>query len=58
MSIRPVMINVTAEFRHKIKTLKRELTYEQYFNYLLENTEGKESPQSIVSKTTKSKDAK
>ena len=28
------------------------------FDYLLENTEGKESPQSIVSKTTKSKDAK
>ncbi len=52
MSQRPVMINVSAEFRHKIKALKRELTYEEYFNYLLENSKGKESPQSKVSKTT------
>lgn len=58
MSIRPVQINVTEEFRHKIKGLKRELTYEEYFNYLLENSKGKESPQSIVSKTTTSKETK
>ena len=39
MPERAVMINVTPEFRAKIKALKRELTYEQYFENLLKNGE-------------------
>ena len=58
MHERQVIINVSKELRHKIKALKREFTYEQYFNYLLENSKGKESPQSKVSKTTKSEESK
>ena len=39
MPERPVMINVTPGFRAKIKALKRELTYEEYFENLLKNGE-------------------
>ena len=55
MTERLVMINVTREFRDSIKTLKKELTYEEYFNYLLENNSGKKS-QRQKTKTTKSGD--
>jgi len=41
MPERLVMINVTPEFRAKIKELKRELTYQEYFDNLLKNSEGK-----------------
>jgi len=39
MPERLVMINVSKEFRGKIKSLKRELTYEQYLANLLKNGE-------------------
>lgn len=41
MPERDVIINVSKEFRAKVKAKKRELTYEQFFNLLLKNTEGK-----------------
>ena len=41
MPERQVFINVSKEFRGKIKTLKRELTYEQYLTKLLDKSEGK-----------------
>lgn len=41
MPERQVFINVSKEFRGKIKTLKKELTYEQYLTKLLDNSEGK-----------------
>ncbi len=49
-------IPITKELRDTIKGLKRELTYDQYFNYLLINSEGK-NPQSKVPKKTNSKEA-
>ena len=40
------MINVTLEFRNKIKALKKELTYEQF----LDNLIGKKSGNSPIAK--------
>lgn len=50
MTERLVMINVTKEFRDKIKTLKREQTYEKFLDNLLDNSKGKNSPQSADTK--------
>lgn len=53
MPERTVMINVTLEFRNKIKILKKELTYQQFFDNLIDKksagvsttpTQGKKSP--------------
>lgn len=55
MPERSVMINVTPEFRAKIKELKRELTYQEYFDNLLKISEGK-SPQSKVPQMTNLKE--
>ena len=46
MPQRTVMINVTLEFRNKIKALKKELTYEQF----LDNLIGKKSGNSPIAK--------
>lgn len=56
MSERGVIINVTSEFRAKIKALKHELTYEQYFTNLLEkerSPEDQSSPLAQITKPTK-----
>ncbi len=56
MTERLVMINVTKEFRNKIKFLKRELTYQQYFDNLL-ISEGK-NPSVKDTKKTNSRKSK
>ncbi len=56
MPERDVPINVTREFRDKIKTLKRELTYEQFLDNLINS--GRKIPQSTDTKMTKSKESK
>ncbi len=51
---RQVFINVSREFREQIKTLKRELTYQEYFDYLLKNAKGKNNSPSVTNpRTTK-----
>jgi len=44
MSEKPVVIYVTSEFRAKIKTLKKELTYEKFLDDLIKKN-GLSSPQ-------------
>ncbi|MCE9651857.1 MAG: hypothetical protein K8Q89_02185 [Nitrosarchaeum sp.] len=44
MSEKLVVIYVTSEFRAKIKSLKRELTYQRFLDNLIENSEGKIPP--------------
>jgi len=53
MSQRPTYIPLTKEFRDKIKTLKRELTYEEFLSELLKKNP--EFPQTHVMKAVRSK---
>jgi hypothetical protein len=48
MSLRPTYIPLTKEFRDKIKTLKRELTYEEFLSELIKKNP--EFPQTHVMK--------
>ena len=43
MSEKPVVIYVSRDFRNKVKQLKHELTYEVFFDNLLEKEDGSAS---------------
>lgn len=40
MPERQVIINVSQEFRAKVKALKKEKTYEEFLDNLIKNSEG------------------
>ncbi len=53
MSERAIYIPITKELREKIKTLKREKTYDEFLDNIFKNAKGKNSPSVTNPRTTK-----